>query len=357
MPFVSRSLLVLSLIVAGCAPTAESKTPDGTAPPVIGTAAGTGGITDDLPDPVATIGDQTITASEFDDKTAAEVAKAREQLYEARKQALDQMVAEKLLDAEATKRGVTRDDLVKTEVQDKVPQPSEEEISAFYEQNKARIRQPLEQVHDQVAQHLSQQKMQDGMSAFLDTLKKDKPVKIYLEPPRFAIAVPEGEPRKGLATAPIQIVEFSDFQCPYCNMAADTVRQVETKYGDKVSVVYRNFPLPMHRRAHPAAEAAECANEQGKFWEYHDQLFANQRQSTDDDFATFAQTAGLDVTKFKDCYASGKYKDAVDADIHDGEKVGMSGTPGFYINGRMLSGAQPIEAFSDVIDDELAKVN
>jgi protein-disulfide isomerase len=306
-----------------------------------------------LPDPVARIGDKAITLAELNDKSAAQVAKAQQDLYEARRGQLDQMIAENLLDAEAAKRGITREALVKAEVEDKVSEPSEAEVNAFYEKNKARIRQPLDAVKDQVAGRLKQQKQSEVMSNFIDSLKAATKVEVYLAPPRFAVDT-TGEPRQGNPTAPVQIVEFSDFQCPYCSMADTTVKEVQQKYGDKVAIVYRHFPLPMHQFAHRAAEAADCAGDQGKFWEYHDQLFANQRSLDDDSLITYATNVGMDSAAFRTCLTGNTHTADVDKDAADGEKVGMSGTPGFYINGRMLSGAQPIEAFSEVIDEELA---
>jgi len=306
-----------------------------------------------LPDPVARIGGKTISLQQLQDKSAAAEAKAQQDLYDARSGALEQMVDDQLLEDEAAKRGISKDDLVKQEVTDKIVQPTDEDVNAFYEKNKARIRQPLDQIKDQVRGRLVQQAGNKRMQEFLDGLKAGDPVEVYLAPPRFKVDT-EGHPREGSPTAPVQIVEWSDFQCPYCSMADDTVKQVQTKYGDKVALIYRHFPLPMHDHAHRAAEAAMCADDQGKFWQYHDTLFANQHALTDDDLIKYAGNVGMNADDFKACLTSNKHQADVDADASDGEKVGMSGTPGFYINGRMLSGAQPIEAFSEIIDQELA---
>ena len=142
---------------------------------------------------------------------------------------------------------------------------------------------------------------------------------------------------------------------PYCIRGSDTLKQVMDKYGDKVSVVYRHFPLSFHTEAHKGAQASECANEQGKFWEYHDKLFANQRAMFDEDLRRYAGEVGLDQAKFDECLASEKYKAKVDKDLEDGAAAGMSGTPGFFVNGRFVNGAQPLEVFSQIIDAELAK--
>ena len=163
-----------------------------------------------------------------------------------------------------------------------------------------------------------------------------------------------GAPSKGPANAPVTIIEFSDYECPFCKRAEPTVEQVVAAYPDKVRLVYRHYPLPFHKSARPAAEAAACANAQGKFWEYHAKLFQNQNQLGADKLAAYADEVGLDKAKFSDCLAKKPYTAAIDKDLADGQKVGVNGTPAFFINGRMLSGAQPFDKFKEIIDDELA---
>ncbi len=150
------------------------------------------------------------------------------------------------------------------------------------------------------------------------------------------------------------MVEFSDFQCPYCFAAHSTVKQVLAAYGDRIRFVYRNYPLANHPDARPAAEAAQCANEQDKFWQYHDRLFTDQTKLGDAGLKKSAADLGLDAEKFNACLDARKYKAAVDADIRDGDEAGVSGTPAFFINGRALVGAHPLDAFKRLIDEELA---
>ncbi len=160
----------------------------------------------------------------------------------------------------------------------------------------------------------------------------------------------------GPRTAPVTIVEFSDFQCPFCSRVGPTVKQIEEKYKDKVRLVWRNYPLPFHNNAQLAAEAAMAANEQGKFWEMHDKLFANQQALTRPDLEKYAQELGLNVEKFKAALDSGKYKGAVNADVQYANGLGGGmGTPTFFVNGRKIAGALPFEQFAQVIDEELKK--
>ena len=167
----------------------------------------------------------------------------------------------------------------------------------------------------------------------------------------------KGDPVIGDATAPVTIVEFSDFQCPFCaRFYEQTLGQIESKYINtgKVKLVFRDFPLSFHEEAEPAALAAECAHEQGKFWEYHDLLFENQDQLGKDNYKKWAQEAGLDLPKFTACVESKKYQDEVQEDFTEGQQYGVTGTPGFFINGKLVSGAQPFTVFEQEIEAALA---
>ncbi len=160
-------------------------------------------------------------------------------------------------------------------------------------------------------------------------------------------------PVKGPASAPVTVVAWSDFQCPFCSRAVPTVRQIEDAYKGKVRIAFKQFPLPFHDKAHLAAEAALAANEQGKFWQMHDKLFANQQALDRPSLEKYAQELGLDMAKFKAALDSGKFKDKVDAEDKEGAAFGVTGTPTFFINGTRLVGAQPFDAFKAAIDKEL----
>jgi protein-disulfide isomerase len=160
-------------------------------------------------------------------------------------------------------------------------------------------------------------------------------------------------PVKGPASAPITLVAWSDFQCPFCGRAVPTVRQLEDDYKGKIRIAFKQFPLPFHDKAHLAAEAALAANEQGKFWQMHDKMFANQQALDRASLEKYAQELGLDMGKFKAALDSGKFKDKVDAEDKEGAAFGVTGTPTFFVNGTRLVGAQPIEAFKAAIDKEL----
>jgi protein-disulfide isomerase len=182
-----------------------------------------------------------------------------------------------------------------------------------------------------------------------------------LAAPAAAPAAPEGKqviklgdaPVMGPASAPVTLVAFSDFQCPFCSKAVPTLKEIEDQYKGKLKVAFKQMPLPFHDKAHLAAEAALAANEQGKFWQYHDKLFANQQALDRPSLEKYAEELGLNMTKFKSALDSGRFKDKVDSDAKEGAAVGATGTPTFFINGTKLVGAQPADAFKTLIDKEL----
>jgi protein-disulfide isomerase len=277
-------------------------------------------------------------------------------LYEARRAVLDDMVGSRLIEADAKSRGTEPGAVVLQEITSKVVQPTDRDVESWFKTNQQRVQgASLEQVAAPIRSLLVQERTEAARRAFVDRLKASTAVTITLDPPRLAVS-DGGRPAKGPANAPIQMIEFSDFECPFCFRANPTIAKVLSTYGDRIRLVYRHYPLPNHPNARPAAEASACANEQGKFWEYHDRLFANQSRLTADDLKQHAAALGLDAGKFNACVDSRRFQKDVDEDAAAGQLAGVSGTPHFFINGRPLSGAQPFEAFQEVIDDELQLV-
>ncbi len=311
-------------------------------------------------DVVATVGSASITLAELDDKALQQQAgsfgslKLSQALYEARRGALDEMVGDALLDQEAKTRGMDRTALAAQEIGAKAAPVTEAEIAEWYQANKARVQgATLDQVRAPIRDFLTQERLHAARQEYVDRLKAKTAVRILLDPPRQVVAT-AGRPTKGPADAPIEMIEFSDFQCPFCLQANPTVTRVLQTYGDRIRFVYRHYPLPNHADARPAAEAAECAAEQDKFWPYHDRLFAKSGKLADADLKQAAAEAGLDGGRFSGCLDSRKYTAQVDADIKAGNDAGVSATPTFFINGRLVNGAQPFDVFKSLIDEELA---
>ena len=312
-------------------------------------------------DVVATVGNVSVTLAEVDAKALQQPAnqfgntKLMLAIYEARRNAIDDITGEKLIEMEATTRGTTTAQVIDKEISTKIQDVTEADVVAWYNANPQRVNgAPLEQVKMPIRNLLIQQRSAIAYQSFIEQLKLKTAVRVTLEPPRQKIATADS-PAQGPASAPIELVEFSDFQCPFCYRAHPTVKQVLSTYSGKIRFVYRNYPLPNHPQARPAAEAAQCANEQGQFWPYHDRLFADQSKLSDADLKASAAALGMDAAKFNACLDSHKYKARVDADLQAGNEAGVNGTPAFFVNGRLLSGAQPFDEFKKVIDEELAR--
>jgi protein-disulfide isomerase len=272
------------------------------------------------------------------------------QVHQLLENSLEQAVQDSLLEAEAASRKVTKDALL---AEIKPAAVTDADVDAFYEQNKAQIPRPKDQVAAQIKAYLEQQGQQKARQDFFSKLQDKYKVEYKMEPVRVEVAATG--PSRGPANAPVTIVEFSDFQCPFCSRLTPTIKQVEEKYGDKVRVVFRQYPLPFHQNAQKAAEASLCAADQGKFWELHDAMFANQQELGVDQLKAKAASLGMNAEQFNQCLDSGKHAAAIQADIKDGSAVGVNGTPAIFINGRFLSGAQPLEAITPIIDDELRR--
>ena len=310
-------------------------------------------------DVVVTVGTTNITLEQLDEQALQEQAsnfgslKLSQALYEARRATADEMAGNLLLDQEAKRRGIDRTKLYDEEITAHAGTVAEAEVSAWYQANPQRVQgATLDQVRAPIRSLLTQERLQSAREAYITTLKAKTPVRIMLEPPRAAVSA-GNSPVRGSAAAPIELIEFADFQCPFCLAASPTVKRVLDTYGDRIRLVYRNYPLPNHPNARPAAEAAQCAHEQGQFWAYHDKLFGDPNKLSQADLKQTAAALGLDAPRFNKCVDDHKYAGVVEADTKAGTDAGVSGTPAFFINGRLLSGAQPFEAFKRVIDEEL----
>jgi len=308
-------------------------------------------------EPLAEVNGETITAKDLESALGAKLSNLEEQIYNLKRQELEALIAQRLLAQEAAKRGISVPALLDAEVTGKVALVRESEIEAFYQANKSRMRGDETTLRQNIRSHLQQQKLTARRETFLESLRSQSKVVVRLQPPpvvRVDVST-EGAPLRGAPDAPVTLVEFSDFQCPFCKRAQATLKQLLEKYPGKVRLVYRDFPIDnLHPQARRAAEAARCAQDQGKFWDYHDVLFTHTPQAAPDDLGRYAQQVGLDVTKFKQCLSSGAHQATVQRDLDEGTRLGVTGTPAFFINGRPLSGAQPLEAFARLIEEELA---
>ena len=296
---------------------------------------------------LARVNGVAISEEEIFAAAAADLMKLDRQRHEVLSNFVAAEVRDRLLAMAAEERGVSTEDYVASEVDGKLSEVPQAEVDELYEANKARIRQPKENVEQQIREYLAREAMHRR-------LREAAEVEILLEP--FRVEVAATGPAKGGTGAPVTIVEFSDFECPYWVNPA--LAKVAKKYGDKVRIVFRQFPLDFHPNARKAGEASLCAGAQSPdfFWQLHDAMFADQKNLGVASLKEKAAAiAGLDSAAFDACLDSGRFAAKVDEDMAAGVQAGVGGTPAFFINGRFVSGVQPYEAFAEIIDDELER--
>jgi protein-disulfide isomerase len=274
-------------------------------------------------------------------------------LYELRTTSLDNLVSKRLIDEAAAARGIDADTLLDEEAAKRVT-VTDAEIEQFFEANQAQLGEAtLESLEPRIRQFLEQRQGAEAARTYVDELQQQAGVEILLVRPRIEVAA-DG-PAIGPVGAAVTIVEFSDYECPFCQRAEPIIEQVLEQYEGKVRFVYRHFPLEnIHPNAKPASVAAFCAGEQGKFWEYHALVFGAPDGLEADGLAKYAAALELDGESFEACLGSDAAAAAVQGDIEAGSSAGVTGTPAFFINGIPLKGAQPVSEFQRIIDAELA---
>ncbi len=349
---VIAGLAILSLASIGCAK-------DGAArdnPAAASTTAAAG----DLPEVLATVDGEKITLAEVRARVGNDLDRAETQYLQARSTLIDntlkEMLRERVIDAEAKKQGKSYEELVAAEAGIGI-NPTDAEIAKWYQENGSRTGgRPIEAIKDQITDLLRTERRSAAEAQLLSRLNAERKVAVNFQPYRLAFENGNA-PAMGKQGAPVTLIEFSDFQCPFCTRFAPTLKQVNQKYGDKVHIVYRQYPiLSLHPNAFKASEASLCANDQGKFWELHDWMFANQARLGVADLKQKAGELGMDRKKFDTCLDTGRYVEQVQKDMADGVKVGITGTPAVFINGvELKGGAVPFETVAAAIDQELAR--
>jgi protein-disulfide isomerase len=313
-------------------------------------------------DVAARVGDRAVTVKELDERWQKEEpaakAQAEQAIYDGRKSALDAIIADMLIDQAAKAKNVTPDAFVQAELAKRVKPVNDTDVRNFYVQNSERMQgRTFEQMSSAIQRYLEEQAQGAAKEDLIAELKKAGPaIRVTMDAPRTTITVNPDDPSQGKADAPVTVVEFSDFQCPFCQRVMPTLKELRSKYGDKMRLVWKDFPLTqIHPQAFVAAQAGNCAREQGKFWEYHDKLFGNQQALQPANLKQYAADVGLDAMKFNQCLDSAKYEARVQDALGVGGRLGISSTPTVFVNGRMINGAQPMEVFQGVIDEELAR--
>tara|TARA_Y100000780_G_scaffold208381_1_gene205309 strand:+ start:1105 stop:2187 length:1083 start_codon:yes stop_codon:yes gene_type:complete len=309
---------------------------------------------------IAVIGDSEVTLGDLVDQIGGQLGlmdfQYRSQRHQVIETAMKQFVRTKLLESEAQSRGITVDVLVAEVLGDKVS-VSDDDVHFFYIQNQAQLGdRTFESLAPQIRAYLENEIRDPVLEEFAQGLVEDHDVNYVLSPFRVNIDTTDS-PMFGNVEAPITLIEFSDFECPYCQSFIATLEQIKDEYPNEVKIIFKQFPLnDIHPNAQKAAEASLCAHEQGKFWEAHDLYFAEQDRLEVANLEEKAERLGLDTLAFSACLESGEYADVISADVSQGTAVGVNGTPAIFINGRPLrGGAVPFEMAAEMIDDELKR--
>jgi len=287
---------------------------------------------------VATIGGQPLTAAPLLERLKPIIYRLRSEAYDLTKKRIDQLVDDMLLLEEAKRRQIGPEEIIRAEISDKVSNPTEEEVAKFYTENKARISGDLNTVRNQVASYLqneARQRLEQDLSA---RLRKSANIRWLMSEPSQPVQniSVDDDPTRGESNAPVTIVEFTDFQCPACGAMHPVLEEVLKSYSNKVRFVVRDFPLNQHEHARKAAEAANAANAQGKFFEYIAVLFKNQKALDVPSLKKYASELGLDRARFDAALDRGIYAAEIKKDIEDGEMYGVGSTPTIFINGIQL---------------------
>ena len=299
---------------------------------------------------VAEVGGVKVTLGELEQEESAKLLAAHYQYYQAQSKALEDLVDKKLLEQKAKSENLTVDQLIDRDIKSKVSDPTEDQMKVYYEG--LETEQPYEAVRDKILEKIRQLRTDKVRAAYVKQLRAEMPVTIALAPPKAKVELGEAQ-LLGPKSAKVVLVEFADYECPYCQKVAPDVKKLKDEFGDKIAFTYKDFPLPNHSRAEKAAEAARCASKQNKFWEFHDELFHSKELDVDQ-LKAQARALQLDSAQFDKCLDSGEQAAAVTKDRKEGLKLGISGTPSFFVNGHYLSGALDYAGLREVIEQQLA---
>jgi predicted DsbA family dithiol-disulfide isomerase len=299
---------------------------------------------------IAEVTGQKLTLEDLQQQQGGKLLQAQYQYYMNQRKALDQLIDDKLIEMEASRRHFSKEELLNTVVYRDIKDPTEDQLQVYYEGLESN--ESYEAVRDRVLEHIRELRRDKARAAFVKQLRSNASVRILLAPP-FAQLNLENAYFHGSKNSPVTLVEFADYECPYCQKMTAELQKLEKEYGDRLAVAYKDFPLPMHRGAQKAAEAARCAGEQGKFWEYHDVLFYS-KQFQVDDLKAHARVLKLDGDRFDKCLDEGTEAEVVKKSLGEAQKLGLTGTPSFFVNGHFYSGTADYNVLKEMVDLQLA---
>ena len=311
------------------------------------------GVGQDSSDVIAEIGGRPVTAGELEQRESSKLLQARYKYYVAERDALEQYIDDKLLEMQAKKESLSVDELLKRHVTVNEPEPTEDQLRFYYEG--VQTDESYETARPHIIETIHQLRVKKAREAYIASLRAEYGVVVELSQPSAHVEAGDA-PRLGSEKAPVQIIEYADYECPYCQKVSPDLIRLRQEFGDQVSLVYKDFPLPMHAHAARAAEGARCAGAQGKFWEFHDFLFATKKLQ-ESDMKAEARVLKLDATRFDECLDKQEQFEGLKKDAQDAQRLGLTGTPSFFINGRFMSGAIGYAKLRDTVSRELSALN
>src|SRR3984885_12482295 len=298
---------------------------------------------------VARVSGADLTLSDLQQDEGGKLLQAEYQYYLNERKALEELIDNRLLGDEARKKNISLEQLLGTEVYKGVKGPTEDQLEVYYEG--LDTQEPYKSVREDVLQHIRELRRTKARAAYVEQLRKEAKINVMLMPPSAQVDVSKAYAR-GSDSAPVVLVEFADYQCPYCQKVNPQIQQLKKEYGDNLTVIFKDFPLPMHHGSEKAAEASRCAGEQGKFWEYHDVLFYSKLLDVDA-LKEHARVLKLDGDRFDTCLDSGAETGAVKKDLDEAKSLGLTGTPSFFVNGHFFSGVVDYAALKDIVNQQL----
>ncbi len=300
---------------------------------------------------IAKVNGLDVTLADLQQKRADTLFQAKNAYYKAERKALDEVIDEDLLKDQARREKVTVDRLLDRHVKSTLPpDPSDEALRVYYEG--VDTTQPYEAVKHDILEHIREHRLELARANYLKLLRSQAQVIVSLPPPRVGIDLTD-TPILGPSTSRVTVIEFADYECPYCQQVTPELERLQAEYKGRLAFAYKDSPLPMHSHAEKAAEAAHCAGAQGKYWEYHDLLFSS-KQLDIADLKADARKLNLDGAVFDKCLDSGEQARLVAKQLTEAQKLSLSGTPTFFINGRFLSGAVTYSTLREVVEQELS---
>lgn len=303
---------------------------------------------------IVEVNGEKFTYMNLEQKLPGVMFQARNAFYTAERKALDDFVDNYLLEQQAKKENLTVDQLLDKHIKSMMPpDPSEAALRVFYEG--IDTKEPFEAVKDKIMDSLHQKRSAKIKEQYIQSLRAQANIAFRLPPPRANVSMKD-VPLRGPANAPVTIVEYADYECPYCQQIQPLLDKVATEYKGKVAFAYKDMPLPMHSHAQKAAEAAHCAGDQNKYWEFHDKLYS-ERMLDVAGLKSTAQSLGLDMKAFDACLDSGSKAEMVKKSFTEGQTLQIQGTPSFLINGRFYSGGFTWEQLQGIMDEELGQTS